>query len=268
MAFLRPLVDRALARADLRIATTDAGRDALAEILPGDYTVIPAGVDREMFRPSAPRAGRPSVVLVARGRDRVGVRFALGVLRGLDLATVGSVTLLGPADAPWRTRAAVPKALRDAVMVVPDEGPAARATALAAADIAILATPEDAAGPALREAMAAGCAVLVPRSAAAHEGVVNGDDALVLPPFTRETWARALEDLIGDPVHRGQLQAGAVARGRGRTWDDVASDLELAYRGGLEGAETRVWAGRDPDKPGGIKGYPIPDDVRARFERA
>ena len=36
----------------------------------------------------------------------------------------------------------------------------------------------------------------------------------------------------------------------------------------LEGAETRVWAGRDPDKPGGIKGYPIPDDVRARFERA
>ena len=34
----------------------------------------------------------------------------------------------------------------------------------------------------------------------------------------------------------------------------------------LEGSETRVWAGRDSTNPGGIKGYPIPDEVKARFE--
>ena len=45
VALLRPLVDRALSRADLRIATTGAGAEALAEILPGDYQVIPPGVD-------------------------------------------------------------------------------------------------------------------------------------------------------------------------------------------------------------------------------
>ncbi len=33
----------------------------------------------------------------------------------------------------------------------------------------------------------------------------------------------------------------------------------------LEGAETRVWAGADPAKPGKIKGYPIPDAVKAQF---
>ncbi len=239
VAFLRPLVDRALARANLRIATTEAGCDALSEILPGRYTVIPAGVDAELFRPTAPRIGPPGVVLVARGRDRAGVRFALGVLRTIDLTTVGTVTLLGPADAPWRTRAAVPKALRDAVRVVPDEGPASRAAALAAADIAILAAPEDAAGPVLREALAAGCAVLVPRCAAALEGVVDGVDALVLPPFTREVWAHAVGELIGDPLRRVELQGGALARGRGRTWDDVASDLERAYRDALEVVQQR-----------------------------
>ena len=31
----------------------------------------------------------------------------------------------------------------------------------------------------------------------------------------------------------------------------------------IEASETRVWAGADPDKPGAIRGLPIPDDVAA-----
>lgn len=239
VAFLRPLVDRALARADLRIATTEAGRDALSEILPGRYAVIPTGVDAGMFRPAERREERPALVLVARGRDRVGVRFALSVLRTVDLAAVGAITLLGPADAPWRTRTAVPKALRGRVDVVPDAGPAERAAVLAAADIALLAAPDDAAGPVLREALASGCAVLAPRCAAVEEVVVHGVDALVLPPFTREPWSRALGELTEAPERRAQLGAGALARGRGRTWDTVAADLEGAYGEALEGARHR-----------------------------
>jgi 4-hydroxybenzoyl-CoA thioesterase len=30
----------------------------------------------------------------------------------------------------------------------------------------------------------------------------------------------------------------------------------------IEAHEVRVWAGRDPDKPGGIKAVPLPDEVR------
>jgi 4-hydroxybenzoyl-CoA thioesterase len=33
----------------------------------------------------------------------------------------------------------------------------------------------------------------------------------------------------------------------------------------VEGFETRVWVGRDPDRPGGIKAQPIPEEVTARF---
>ena len=239
VAFLRPLVDRALARADLRVATTEAGREALSEMLPGRYAVIRPGVDAEAFRPSAPHDGPPSMALVARGRDRVGVRFALGVLRTLDLSQFGEITLLGPADAPWRTRAAVPKALRDRVTVVPDAGPESRAAILGAADIALVAAPEDGAGPALLEAMAAGCAVLAPRCAAVDETASHGQDALVLPPFTREAWAAAVSELTADPARRAALAAGARARGRARTWDDVAADLEAAYEGALAGARER-----------------------------
>ncbi len=259
VAFLRPLIDRALARADVRIATTQAAREALSEILPGDYTVIPPGVDPRMFRPSGERSEPPALALVARGRDRVGVRFALGVLRAVDLERVGEVTLLGPADAPWRTRAAVPKALRDRVRVVPDAGPASRAAALAGADIAIMAAPEDAAGPTLREAMASGSAVLVPRFAAVEESVVHGVDALVLPQFTREPWSRAIDELVDDPQRRVLLQAGALARSRKRTWDDVAADLEALYTRALDAARAR---------PAGEAGPRVLADMLVRPGRA
>jgi 4-hydroxybenzoyl-CoA thioesterase len=33
----------------------------------------------------------------------------------------------------------------------------------------------------------------------------------------------------------------------------------------VEGFETRVWVGRHPDKPDGIKALPIPEDLIARF---
>ncbi|MBJ7454843.1 MAG: glycosyltransferase [Thermoleophilia bacterium] len=237
VAFLRPLIDRALARADLRIATTEAAREALSEILPGEYAVVAPGVDAAATELRGD--GPPGLVLIARGRDRVGVRFALGVLRGLDLDRVGPVTLLGPADAPWRTRAAVPKALRDRVEVVPDGGPAARAEMLGAAGIALVAAPEDAAGPVLREAMAAGCAVLVPRCAAVEEAVVHGVDALVLPQFTREPFQTAITELTDDPGRRALLQEAAAGRGRSRSWDDVAADLEGLYRGALDAARVR-----------------------------
>ena len=35
----------------------------------------------------------------------------------------------------------------------------------------------------------------------------------------------------------------------------------------IEGFETRVWAGPDPDKPGAIKGHKIPAEVIAAFNR-
>ena len=249
VALLRPLVDRALSRADLRIATTASGPEALAEILPGDYQVIPPGVDPGLIPAPSRRADRlPPLTLVARGRDRAGVRFVLGALRSLDLTTVGPVTLVGPPDAPWRTRAAVPKALRERVQVVPDDGPASRAAALAPGTIAVMATTEDAAGPAMREAMAAGCAVVAPRSPATDALARHGIEAVVVPPFSREGLSDAVAELARDPDRRAGLGIAASARG-GRSWDDVAADLEDAYLGaltsgrrGAAGAEERVSA--------------------------
>jgi glycosyltransferase involved in cell wall biosynthesis len=239
VAFLRPLLDRALARTRLRIVTSGAAARTLGDILPGDYTLVRPGADTSLLAPAPEDGGRPGLVLVARGRDRVGVRFALSLLRGLDLSAIGAITLLGPADAPWRTRAAVPKALRGTVTVVPDGGPASRAAALAAGRIAVLADPVDAAGPVPGEAQAAGCALLAPRSPAAEEVVAHGADGLVLPPFTRAAWIDAIAQLVADPARRAAMSA--AARARARSWDEVALELEGRYRAAL--AETPAPSG-------------------------
>ncbi len=244
VAFLRPLVDRALGRAHLRVATTRTGREALSQMLPGDYAVIAPGVDPALFAPSAVAAeGPPGLVLIARGRDRVAARFGISVLRALDLDAVGPVTLIGPADAPWRTRAAVPKALRDRVEVIPDPGPAGRANALARGALAVVCGPDEAAGPVLREALAMGRVVIAPRCAATTDALAGGHPAIVLPPFTREAWAAAVAELAAEPAHVAALAAEAAAV-RARTWDDAAAELEAAYRGALG-------AGRDA--PAGVR---------------
>ena len=143
----------------------------------------------------------------------------------------------------------MPKALRERVAVVPDTGPEARAAALSPGAIAVLATPEDASGPAMREAMAAGCAVVAPRCPAIDEVARHGVEALVLPPFSRELWSAAVADLASGPARRAALGGGAAARGRRRGWGDVAADLEAAYlaaiasgRGAAAAGEERVVA--------------------------
>lgn len=235
VAFLGPLVERALSRVHVRTVANEAGRRALMEILPSDYRLVGPGVDERRFSPTVSSDEPPTVVLVARGRDRVGARFALSVARGLDLDEVGDIVLIGPPDAPWRTRAIVPKALRERVAVVPDAGVAARAEAFDGARIALFGAPEDASGPVMREAMASACAIATPRTPAIEGLLRHGKEALLLPPFSAPEWIARVGDLTRDRERRNEL-GQAAHRAGGRTWGDVAAQLEGLYERAREGA--------------------------------
>lgn len=227
VAFVRPLVDRALAQADVRIAQSDAARHVLEGVLPGAYEVVPPGVEPGLFGPPSDGAG---VVIVARERDRSGLRFVLRALIGIDPHAIGRVTVIGPPDAPWRTRNAVPKALRDVVDVIPDTGPVARAEAMRRGRIAVLPTVDDAASPALREAMAAGMAIVAPRCTEVDDAL-DADAGIVVPPFNADAVADAVRMLSTAPERATVMGEVARARTGGRTWDDVAADLDALYRG-------------------------------------
>src|ERR1044072_4320485 len=54
----------------------------------------------------------------------------------------------------------------------------------------------------------------------------------------------------------------------GRSSFEVKHRISIAGALAVEGSETRVWAGRDPDDPVKMKGVPIPAAVIARFRAA
>jgi len=54
----------------------------------------------------------------------------------------------------------------------------------------------------------------------------------------------------------------------GRSSFEVSHRISIGGELAVEGIETRVWAGRDPDDPVKMKGVPIPAAVIARFQVA
>jgi len=61
--------------------------------------------------------------------------------------------------------------------------------------------------------------------------------------------------------------ASAVSEFR-RSSFEVTHHISIGGELAVEGSETRVWAGRDPDDPVKMKGVPIPAAVIARFRAA
>jgi phosphatidylinositol alpha-mannosyltransferase len=234
VAFVQPLLERAMGRVDVWAATSDTARRAVSEMFARDCHVVPGGVDLERFHPVAASGGPPGLVVVARSADRAGLRFAMTVVRTLDLDAVGQVTILAPRETPWRTRASVPKALRDRVVVIPDLGPDARAEAFTAGRIALVSAPDDLAGSAAREAMACGLAIIAPRCAEADALIRHGTEGLALAPFSRDLWTSTVSDLAGDDDRRAALGAHAAARAATRSWDGVAEELETLYASAAE----------------------------------
>jgi glycosyltransferase involved in cell wall biosynthesis len=77
-------VGGALARIDRRIAVSAACAESIRPTFPGDYEVIPNGVDCRLFRPPDPGSrhvnGRPRVLFVGRLEPRTGLDVALGAM--------------------------------------------------------------------------------------------------------------------------------------------------------------------------------------------
>jgi phosphatidyl-myo-inositol alpha-mannosyltransferase len=224
-AFMGPLVTKAMARVDIRIATSPTVERSVRQILGGSFLTVPWAADGDPADP--PDAG---VAIVARGRDRAGLRFALAVARLLPPGS-GPVAVMGPREAPWRTRTAVPKALRDRVTIVADTGPESWRALLADAAVVLLGTPADIDGPVAAQALASGRAVIAPRSVESADLLTEGSDAITPPPFSRAPWTDAVAGLLDDAGTRRAL--GAAARAATRSWDQVAAELETAYRDAL-----------------------------------
>jgi phosphatidylinositol alpha-mannosyltransferase len=218
-----------------RIAVSAAARHFADRYLPGDYKVIPNGVDLRRFAHAVPLArwqdGRPNILFVGRLEPRKGLVHLLKAFRivrkaGSDcrLLVVGS----GPLEREAR-RYVMTRHLGGVEFLgrVSDQE---KVQLFKTADIYVSpATGRESFGIVLLEAMAAGTAIIC-SDIHGYKGVVKrGEQALLVEPGDHRELAEAILRLIADPALRARMGESGLERVEEFGWDRIAARVEAYY---------------------------------------
>jgi predicted metal-dependent phosphoesterase TrpH len=196
--------DRLLGRLDALVATSEETAEAAAARFPGQYHVIPEGVDLDLFQPGRKRR---LVVLEWRPNERALVR---GVFR--ELADLPDWELMLLRTKPLTGRPTVPRALRDRVRVRTARDGPARAQLLGEAAVYV---PALAGLQRVRlEAAAAGCAIASPPGIREQPELAGAEVAR----------------LAEDEGFRERKAERARTEAQGQTFTAVARELNDLYR--------------------------------------
>ena len=223
------------ARLHGRIAVSAAARHFIDRYFPGDYKVIPNGVDVPRFANAVPIArwqdGTPNVLFVGRHEPRKGLLDLLKAHRILRrtgersrLLVVGS----GPQEREARRYVAT-RGLNGVEFLgrVSDDE---KAQLYKTADVyASPATGGESFGIVLLEAMAAGTPVVC-SDIHGYKGVVRrGREALLVPPRQPRELAAAIDTLLEDPALRARMGAAGQARAEEFSWPRVTAKVDDYY---------------------------------------
>ena len=218
-----------------RIAVSAAARHFIDRFFPGDYKVIPNGVDVAAFRQR--RADRPLAGRHAEHPVRRTARTAQGVARPAQGPADPAQDRLRDPVAHRRVRPAGTRGAplrgdpRPAGCGVPwpgdrgGEGPA-----LPDGDVfATPATGGESFGIVLLEAMAAG-APIVASDIHGYKGVVRrGREGLLVPPRDPKALAIAIARLLDEPDLRAEMSANGRLRAEAFSWPRVTAKVEEYY---------------------------------------
>jgi phosphatidyl-myo-inositol alpha-mannosyltransferase len=223
------------ARLHGRIAVSAAARHFIDRFFPGDYKVIPNGVDVARFASAVPIArwqdGTPNVLFVGRHEPRKGLLDLLKAHRILRKTGSQSRLLIvgsGPQEREARRYVAT-RGLQEVEFLgrVTD---AEKAQLFRTADVyASPATGGESFGIVLLEAMAAGTPI-VASDIHGYKGVVRrGREGLLVPPREPRELAIAIGRLLREPALREQMGAAGQARAEEFSWPRVTAKVEDYY---------------------------------------
>jgi phosphatidylinositol alpha-mannosyltransferase len=223
------------ARLHGRIAVSAAARHFIDRYFPGDYKVIPNGVDAERYGRAVPLArwkdGTPNILFVGRFEPRKGVLDLLKAFRQIRKDGVEARLLLvgaGPQEREARRYVATRRlsGVEFLGRVSDDE----KLQLFRTADVYTSpATGRESFGIVLLEAMAAG-APIVASDIHGYKGVVRrGREALLVPPHEPKELAAALERLLGDRELAAQMSANGLVRAEEFSWPRVTAKVDDYY---------------------------------------
>lgn len=218
-----------------RIAPSRAAEKTFAPYMPGDYEIIPGGVDTDFFNPDVrPRISgdQPRVLYLGRLDERKGLPVLL--------------------QAFPRIRAQLP----DARLIVVGRGPLERHCRELVVKLGIAHSVEffgfvpeeelpgyyrscdlycspalggESFGIVLLEAMASGLPVVASDIPGYDEVIEDGVNGLLVPPQNPELLARAVITVLKDPELKARLARGGRRFALAHSWDRIARKVEEFY---------------------------------------
>jgi phosphatidyl-myo-inositol alpha-mannosyltransferase len=219
-----------------RIAVSSCARDFVAEYFPGDYRIIPNGIDVERFgAPQEPlpqyQDGRLNVLFVGRLEKRKGVSHLLRAWRYVR-REVPNARLLVVGDG--RPRAGYQRfaALHDMpeVEFVGYVSPEDLLRFYHTCHVFCApSTGQESFGIVLLEAMAAGKPIVATAIPGYQEVVRHRREALLVEPRNEVELAMSLVHVLADEPLRQQLGQAGRRRAAGFSWDRVAGQVLTYY---------------------------------------
>lgn len=242
--YVKPIFERFFDRLDGRIAVSEAVRDFLAPYFPGDYRIIPNGIDVERFNDPALRPverfddEKLNILFVGRLDKRKGFKYLLQAYAKVKktvpqarLMVVGAYDKEDKAEFVLYARRHRLRDVRFIGHVSEDDLPRYYRTCHV---FCAPSTGFESFGIILLEAMAAGKPI-VASNIAGYRGVLeNGKEGILVQPENERLLAEALIRLLKDPALRGRMGRQGQAKATDYSWQKVAQQVLDYYRDLLE----------------------------------
>lgn len=218
-----------------RIAVSPAARHFISRYFPGEYKIVPNGVEPGRYQRAVPiaryRDGVPNILFVGRMEPRKGLIHLLRAFRKLQRDGVRARLLLvgtGPGEREAR-RYVLTRQLED-VEFLGRVSESQKAQLFKTADIYVSpATGRESFGIVLLEAMSAGAPIIC-SDIHGYRGVVRRDrDGILVEPGNSDALATSILRLIDDPALRAQLSRAGEERAQLFTWERVGQAVEEYY---------------------------------------
>jgi phosphatidylinositol alpha-mannosyltransferase len=218
-----------------RIAVSPAARHFISRYFPGEYKIVPNGVEPGRYQRAVPiaryRDGVPNILFVGRMEPRKGLIHLLRAFRKLQRDGVRARLLLvgtGPGEREAR-RYVLTRQLDD-VEFLGRVSEAQKAQLFKTADIYVSpATGRESFGIVLLEAMSAGAPIIC-SDIHGYRGVVRRErDGILVEPGNADALAASIRRLIDDPTLRAQLSRAGEERAQLFTWERVGQAVEEYY---------------------------------------
>jgi glycosyltransferase involved in cell wall biosynthesis len=201
-------------------------------------TVVPCGVDLELFNPGSPpeETARPRILSVGRLVERKGFDLLIRALRRVsdaELVIAGGPPAKALDDDPeaGRLRALAAKLNVASRVRLIGQVPHTDMPALLRSATVVACVPwYEPFGIVPLEAMACGVPVVATAVGGLADTVVDGVTGVLVPPRRPDLLALALNRLLADPVQRDAYGVAGTDRARSRySWQRVAADSLRVY---------------------------------------